>query len=62
MTHNNEREHPLMAALKHPREAFLGFREFRSGVGMTYEDARDDAYDLGRDLAHRLTLRRWDHC
>jgi len=39
----------------------LGFIEFKSGVGMTYGDERDDAYDFGRDLAHRLTFRRWDY-
>lgn len=42
----------------------LGAREFRSGLGMTYDDSpysrRSVAYDRGRDLAHRLTFRRWD--
>jgi hypothetical protein len=45
--------------------AFLrGFVEFRSSLGMTYDDdpysPRSVAYDRGRDLAHRLTLRRFD--
>ncbi len=52
--------------------AFLrGVREFRSDVtwadprrdyasGYTYT-ALDEAYDWGREWAHRLTLRRWDH-
>jgi len=42
------------------RAGILGFIEFRSGVGMTYGDKRDEAYDFGRDLAHRLTFRKWD--
>jgi len=49
----------------------LGMLEFRldftwadpardyDGDGETYT-ALDEAYDLGRDLAHRLTLRRFD--
>lgn len=51
----------LAAAARHPRIAARGVREFRSGVGMTYDDyARSDAYDAGRELAHLATLRRWD--
>lgn len=52
----------MIEAILHPRTALLGALEFRSGVGMTYEDARDEAYDFGRDLAHRFTFRRWDLC
>lgn len=51
----------LTAAARHPRIAALGGREFRSGFGMTYDDhTRSNAYDAGRELAHLLTLRRWD--
>jgi hypothetical protein len=43
------------------RVFILGFVEFRSSFGMTYDDDRlTEAYDRGRDLAHRLTLRRFD--
>lgn len=42
----------------------LGIREFRSGVGMTYDGSpyspRSVAYDWGREIAHRVTLRHWD--
>jgi hypothetical protein len=43
--------------------AFLwGMVEFRSMVTRSYDPVTDagrhDAYDQGRDLAHRLTLRR----
>jgi hypothetical protein len=48
-------------AARHPRTAALGAREFRSGVGTTYDDpSRSDAYDAGRELAHIATARRWD--
>lgn len=41
-----------------------GVAEFRSGC--TWADPRggytelDEAYDRGREFAHRVTLRRWD--
>lgn len=51
-------------AVRHPRIALLGAREFRSGMGMTYDDdptsPRSAAYDSGRELAHIATLRRYD--
>ena len=51
----------IAAAARHPSTALLGAREFRSGVGMTYDDhTRSDAYDAGRELAHIATARRWD--
>ena len=48
--------------------AFLnGMREFRSDFTTNYDhvetdegDALQEAYDLGREWAHRLTLRRYD--
>ena len=43
--------------------AFLnGMREFRSDFTAHYADAALlEAYDLGREWAHRLTLRRYDN-
>jgi len=38
-------------------------REFREDFTTRYSDDfddRDEAYDWGREWAHRLTLRRWD--
>jgi len=53
--------HCLAAAARHPRIAVLGAREFRSGVGMTYDRySRSEAYDAGRELAHIATFRRWE--
>lgn len=51
----------LAAAARHPRTAAKGAREFRSDVGMTYGAiTRDEAYDAGREIAHRATARRYD--
>lgn len=39
----------------------LGIREFRLSVTTSYEDYEIlRAYELGRDFAHKITLRRWD--
>jgi len=53
---------PLIAAVKNPRIAWMGAREFAGSSGMTWDedDSKSDAYDFGRELAHKLTLRRWD--
>lgn len=49
------------SAVRHPMTALLGAREFRGGVGMSYDNyARSEAYDAGRELAHVVTFRRWD--
>lgn len=41
----------------------MGIREFRLSFTTGYDDyALLEAYDAGRDLAHRLTLRYWDEC
>ena len=40
------------------RAFVLGMREFRSDV--TSSTNYVVAYDLGRELAHLLTFRRWD--
>lgn len=51
----------VASAARHPVISALGMREFRSGVGMTYNDAsKTNAYDSGRELAHLVTRRRWD--
>jgi hypothetical protein len=45
-----------MATLK----AFLlGMREFRSDVTTSWP-GKEEAYDWGREIAHRLTLRRFE--
>jgi len=36
----------------------LGMREFRSDFTTSCDE--DEAYDWGREIAHRLTLRRFD--
>lgn len=43
--------------------AFLtGFAEFRNAFTSHYDDlALADAYDAGREFAHRLTLRHFDN-
>ena len=49
------------AALAHPRIAFMGAREYRGTFGMSYEDgSMSESYDAGRELAHILTLRRYE--
>ena len=47
------------------RAFLLGLWEFRrdcttSFVGQENEYSKYEWYDLGRDLAHQLTLRKWD--
>lgn len=39
----------------------VGMREFRSDVTTSYDDDLIEAYDRGRDFAHRLTFRHWDN-
>jgi len=46
--------------MKHIKAFLLGMVEFRSSWTSSYESPLIDTYDTGRDLAHRLTLRRWD--
>ena len=36
------------AVIRHPRIAALGFVEGGGDVGLTFDDLRDDAYDMGR--------------
>lgn len=39
----------------------LGMWEFRSDCTTHFGGNLIETYDLGRDLAHRLTFRRFDH-
>lgn len=39
----------------------LGMTEFRSDLTRHYDHPLIEDYDRGRELAHRLTLRRFDH-
>lgn len=50
-------------ALAHPKTAARGAWEFRGGVGLNFpdDDARSEAYDAGRELAHIATLRYFDY-
>ena len=49
-------------ALRRPRIAAIGVREFRSALGLSWDDepGKSEAYDAGRELAHIATLRRFD--
>lgn len=60
----------LRVALAHPRVAARGARRFLRSVdadpwSTVYDNdpwsARSCAYTAGRELAHRATLRRYDH-
>jgi hypothetical protein len=44
--------------MKIVRAFMLGIAEFRSSF--TTHTAHPTAYDVGRELAHRATFRRWD--
>jgi hypothetical protein len=51
----------LRYALRYPRLALMGAREFRGSVGMTYGIYEmQEAYDAGRELAHLVTGRRYE--
>lgn len=47
--------------MKKIRAFIKGVREFRSGVTTHYDDSDlVIAYDWGREIAHRVTFRRFD--
>ncbi len=46
--------------MKTLRVFLLGFWEFRRDFTSNPGEHLIEAYDAGRDLAHRLTLRYWD--
>lgn len=35
--------------------------EFKSDFTTSYDDKRIEAYDWGREIAHRVTFRRYDN-
>jgi hypothetical protein len=43
------------------RAFILGIREFRLGITTHFDDDLIETYDRGRELAHRITFRRWDY-
>jgi hypothetical protein len=65
MPHSHDKCAALVKRRKQMRKAkaFInGVREFRSDLTTHYDDlALLKAYDLGREWAHRLTLRRYDN-
>lgn len=46
--------------MKKVRAFLLGMREFRSGVTTHFDYPLIETYDAGRELAHRVTFRKWD--
>lgn len=51
----------LWYAARRPRLALLGAREFRSAFTTHFNDAEKlESYDSGRELAHMVTLRRYE--
>jgi hypothetical protein len=40
----------------------LGVREFRSSFTTSYDEPLIESYDKGREMAHKLTFRKWDDC
>lgn len=44
------------------RAFLLGMYEFRTDATTHFPHPLINTYDRGRDLAHRLTLRRYDNC
>lgn len=47
--------------LSHLRAFVSGMREFRHACTTHFDDWElRDSYDSGREMAHRLTFRRWD--
>lgn len=48
--------------IKRLKAFFIGIKEFRSGITTNPGADLIEDYDKGRDLAHRMTFRRWDQC
>ena len=46
--------------IRYCRVFVLGILEFRSGVTTNPGDDYIETYDRGREIAHRLTLRRYE--
>jgi hypothetical protein len=48
--------------MKTIRAFVLGLYEFRRMFTTSFDTDREyEAYDWGREIAHRVTLRRWDY-
>ena len=47
--------------MKKIRAFILGMREFRTNFTTNPGESLMETYDRGRDMAHRLTMRRWDY-
>ena len=53
--------HCLRYALRRPRIALNGVREFQLSFTTHYDDHDElESYDAGRELAHMITLRRFE--
>lgn len=53
--------HCVRYALRAPRIAWLGAREFRQCLTTHFDDDDDlETYNAGRELAHIVTLRHYD--
>lgn len=52
--------HLLLHALRRPRVAALGVREFRLTATAHFEGDELESYDSGRELAHMVTFRRFE--
>lgn len=52
----------IETAVAHLRAFLAGIREFRSSFTLAYpgDDELSRSYDRGRELAHRLTFRRYE--
>lgn len=46
--------------MKHIKAFALGVREFRSSWTTHYEGSLANAYDWGREIAHRATFRHFE--
>lgn len=49
-----------MGRIKRIRAYLLGMLEFRSDFTTSFDGDLIETYDAGRDMAHRLTLRRYE--
>lgn len=49
----------LTKTMKNIKAFFLGINEFRSNITTNCGDA-DHAYEWGREIAHRMTFRRFE--
>ena len=50
----------LALVARRPRTALRGAAEFRSDLTTSYDWPAIESYDAGRELAHAVTLRRFE--